>query len=130
MERCKEHLRQPPPIHAHIQQTGHSITDTSFNIIGREDQGQARTIKESIFIKVNNPTLNQNIVKYNHRHIWDRAQIGLFPTVQCTNIMQRHTISPTLGSQCTSAQSTRLMLTYSIIISLQQSLVSIRHALN
>ena len=47
-ERCKEHLKQPSPIHAYMQQTGHSITDTSFNIIGREDQGQARTIKESI----------------------------------------------------------------------------------
>ena len=42
----------------HIQQAGNSITDTNFNIIGREDQGQARTIKESIIIRVNNPTLN------------------------------------------------------------------------
>ena len=72
-ERCKEHLKQPSPIHAHIQQTGHNITDTSFNIIGREDQGQARTVKESIFISVNNPTLNQNIGKYNLSHIWDRV---------------------------------------------------------
>ena len=47
-ERCKEHLKQPSPIHAHIQQTGDTIADNSFNIIGREDQGQARTIKESI----------------------------------------------------------------------------------
>ena len=68
-ERCKEHLKQPSP----IQQTGHNITDTSFNIIGREDQSQARTIMESIFIRVNNPTLNQNIVKYNLSHIWDRV---------------------------------------------------------
>ena len=72
-ERCKEHLKQPSRIHAHVQQTGHSITDTSFNIIGREDQGQARTIRESIFIRVNNPTLNQNIGKYNLSHIWDRV---------------------------------------------------------
>ena len=41
-ERCKEHLKQPSPIHAHIQQTGHSITDTSFNIIGREAQGRGQ----------------------------------------------------------------------------------------
>ena len=34
-ERCKEHLQQPSPIHAHIHQTGHNTTDTSFNIIGR-----------------------------------------------------------------------------------------------
>ena len=72
-ERCKEHLRHPSPIQAHIQQTGHTITDISFNIIGREDWGQARTIKESIYIRVNNPTLNQNIGKYNLSHIWDRV---------------------------------------------------------
>ena len=72
-ERRKEHLKQPSPIHGHIQQTGHTITEDSFSIIGREDQGQARTIKESIFIRVNNPTLNQNIGKYNLNHIWDRV---------------------------------------------------------
>ena len=72
-ERRKEHLRQPSPIHGHIQQTGHGITEDSFNIIGREDLGQARTIKESIYIRVNNPTLNQNIGKYNLNHIWDRV---------------------------------------------------------
>ena len=76
-ERHKEHLKQPSPIHVHIQQTGHNITHTSFNIIGREDQGQARTIKESIYIRVNNSTLNQNIGKYNLSHIWHR---GLFNT--------------------------------------------------
>ena len=72
-ERSKEHLKQPSPIHTHIQQTGHTITDTSFNIIGREDQGQVGTIKESIFIRVNNPTLKQNVGKYNLSHIWDRV---------------------------------------------------------
>ena len=72
-ERHKEHLKQGSPVCVHIQQTGHTITDTNFNIIGREDQGQARTIKESIFIRVNNPTLNQNIGMYNLSHIWDRV---------------------------------------------------------
>ena len=72
-ERRKKHLKQPSPIHRHIQQTGHTITEASVSIIGREDWGQARTIKESIFIRVNNPTLNQNIGKYNLNHIWDRV---------------------------------------------------------
>ena len=72
-ERCKEHLKQPSPIHVHIQQTAQNIAENSSNIISREDQGQARTIKESIYIKVNNPTLNQNIGKYNLRYIWDRV---------------------------------------------------------
>ena len=72
-ERCREHLKQPSPIHAHIQQTGHTTTSNNFNIIGREDQGLARTIKESIYIRVNNPMLNRNIGKYNLNHIWDRV---------------------------------------------------------
>ena len=103
-ERCKEHLKQPSPIHAHIQQTGHNINDTSFNIIGREDQGQARTIKESIFIRVSNPTLNQNIGKYNLSHIWDRVLLtsqGLnwaLPNGQHTNVIWGLNISLTLGS--------------------------------
>ena len=62
-ERRKEHLKQPSPIHGHSQATGHPIDNNKFNIIGREDWGQARTIKESIYIRVNNPTLNQNIGK-------------------------------------------------------------------
>ena len=40
-ERCKEHPKHPSPIHAHIQQTCHIIEDSSFNIIGKEDWGQA-----------------------------------------------------------------------------------------
>ena len=42
-------------------------------MIGREDQGLARTIKEAIYIRVNNTTLNRNIGKYNFNHIWDRV---------------------------------------------------------
>ena len=103
-ERHKEHLRQPSPIHTHIQQTGHSITDTSFNIIGREDQGQARTIKESIFIRVNNPTLNQNIGKYNLSHILDRVLLGTPGLKLCssqqssTYLIEGNIINPRLGS--------------------------------
>ena len=54
----------------HSTQTGHS---TNFTIIGREDHGLARTIKESIYIRVNNPTLNRNVGKYNLHHILDRV---------------------------------------------------------
>ena len=51
-ERYKKHLKQPSPIHAHIQQTGHTSTTNNFNITGREDQGLARTIKEALYIRV------------------------------------------------------------------------------
>ena len=72
-ERYKEHLKQPSSIHAHIQETGHIPTTNNFNIIGKEDQGLARSIKEAIYIRVNNPKLNWNIGKYNLNHIWDRV---------------------------------------------------------
>ena len=34
-EGYKEHLKQPSPIHVHIQQTGHTSTPNNFNIEGR-----------------------------------------------------------------------------------------------
>ena len=42
-ERWREHLKQPSPINAHIQQTGHMSTNNNINIIGREDQGNQFT---------------------------------------------------------------------------------------
>ena len=71
-ERFMEHLREPSSIHAHSTQTGHSTTLDNFNIIGRKGHGLSRTIKESINIRVNNPTLNRNVGKYNLHHIMDR----------------------------------------------------------
>ena len=72
-ERYKEYLKQPSPIHVHILQTGHNTTSNNFSIIGREDRDQARTIREAIYIRVNNPTLNRNVGKYNLSHLWDRV---------------------------------------------------------
>ena len=37
----------------------------------------ARTIKEAIYIKVNNPTLSKNIGKYNLPHIWDKLLFSI-----------------------------------------------------
>ena len=33
-------------------------------------------IKESIYIRVNNPSLNNNIGKFNLSHIWDRVLLN------------------------------------------------------
>ena len=63
------------PGHVHSTQTGHNTTPDNFNIIGREDHGLARTIKESIYIRVNNPILN--IGKDNLNHIWDRVLLNI-----------------------------------------------------
>ena len=75
-ERYKEHLKAPSPIHHHSSQTGHPTNHNNFQIIGRERHNLARNIKESIFIRVNNPTLNNNIGKFNLPHIWHRVLLN------------------------------------------------------
>ena len=75
-ERFKEHLKDPSSIHHHSSNTGHPITQQNIQIIGREGHGLARNIKECIFIRVNNPTLNKNIGKFNLSHIWDRVLLN------------------------------------------------------
>ena len=72
-ERFKEHLKAPSPIYEHDNTTGHKTTVDNFKIIGREGHGISRTIQEAIYIRVNNPTLNRNVGKYNLPHIWDKV---------------------------------------------------------
>ena len=69
----KEHLKAPSPIYEHDNTTGHKTTVDNFKIIGREGHGISRTIQEAIYIRVNNPTLNRNVGKYNLPHIWDKV---------------------------------------------------------
>ena len=54
----REHLKDPSPTYDHI--TGHSTTIENFSIVGREDQNFIRAIKEAIYERVNNPSLNRN----------------------------------------------------------------------
>ena len=63
-ERYKGHLKEPLPIHVHTTQAGHSINPENFTITGREDHGLARTIKESIYISVNNPWVSITFIIY------------------------------------------------------------------
>ena len=74
-ERFKEHLKEPSPMHDHINNKHHPTSQHNIQIIGREGHGLARNIKESIFIMVNNPTLNRNISKFNLPNIWDRVSL-------------------------------------------------------
>ena len=73
VERFKEHLKDPSPIHHHSNTTSHITTQDNFQIKGREHHGIPRTIRESIYIRVKNPTLNRNIGKYNLHQIWDKV---------------------------------------------------------
>ena len=88
--RYKEHLREPSPIQVLSQSTGHQFSQDNFNIIGREGQVLTRSIKESIYIRVNNPTLNRNIAKFQLNHIWERVLFSTpnvkvaIPNRECT----------------------------------------------
>ena len=75
-ERYKEHLKAPSPIYDHYNITGHETSIENFSIVGREDQYLIRAIKEAIYIRVNNPSLNRNIGKYHLPHIWDEVLLN------------------------------------------------------
>ena len=75
-ERYKEQLNAPSPIYDHSNITGHNITLNNLSIVGREEQNLSRLIKESMFIRANNPSLNKNIGKYHLPHIWDEVLIN------------------------------------------------------
>ena len=72
-ERYREHMREPSPIMDYQNTTGHEVSLDNFSIVGREDKSIARNIKEAIFIRVNDPSLNGNIGKFQLPHIWDEV---------------------------------------------------------
>ena len=76
-ERFKKHQKAPSPIFDHFNTTGHSIRVENFNIVGREDQNLKRAIKEALYIRVNNPSLNRNVGKYHLPHIWDEVLFNI-----------------------------------------------------
>ena len=76
-ERLKEHLKAPFPIYDHHNISGHDVTIDNFTILGREDQNLLRTIKEALYIRANNPSLNRNIGKYHLPHIWDEVLLNI-----------------------------------------------------
>ena len=76
-ERLKEHLKAPSPICDHHNISGHDVTIDNFTILGREDQNLLRTIKEALYKRANNPSLNRNIGKYHLPHIWDEVLLNI-----------------------------------------------------
>ena len=75
-ERFKEHLKPPSPIYDHSNISGHSVNINNFKIVGREDLNQIRTIKEALYIRVNDPSLNRNVGKYHLPHVWDEVLVN------------------------------------------------------
>ena len=72
-ERFTEHQKAPSHIYDHFNTTSHNITLDNFSKVGREDQNLNRAIKEALYIRINNPSLNRNIGKYHLPHIWDEV---------------------------------------------------------
>ena len=72
-ERFKEHQKAPSPIFDHYTTTGHNIKLENFSIVGKEDQNLKRAIKEAMYIRANDPSLNRNVGKYHLPHIWDEV---------------------------------------------------------
>ena len=58
-ERVKEHFKAPSPIHLHSTTTGHPMDPEQFNIVHKEVNSHSRTIKEAMFIHVQDPNLNR-----------------------------------------------------------------------
>ena len=76
-ERFKKHQKSPSPIHDHINISGHTVSTEDFSILAREDQNLLRTIKEAIYIRANNPSLNRNVGKFHLPHIWDEVLLNI-----------------------------------------------------
>ena len=75
-ERFKEHLKAPPLYMTIVTSLVIPPHLTTFNIVGREEHSLSRLIKESMYIRVNNPSLNKNIGKYHLPHIWDEVLVN------------------------------------------------------
>ena len=81
-DRIKEHFKAPSPIHLHSSTTGHPMDPNQFSIVHKEVNSQPRTIKEAMFICMQDPPLNRNLGKYQLPHIWDHL-LQASPTLQC-----------------------------------------------
>ena len=73
--------------HHHSSSTGHPLSPECFNIIHWETQGSSRNIKKAMFIRVNDPSLNRNLGKYQLPHIWDNIlKDASMPQVKQSNL--------------------------------------------
>ena len=77
LERGSKNISRHPPQNMTIFTPLVTISPLeTFSIVGREDQNLSRWIKEALFIRVNNPSLNNNIGKYHLPHIWDEVLLN------------------------------------------------------
>ena len=71
---------QNSAVYLHTKETGHSFDITDATILDKEEQWHRRGIKEAIWERVEEPSLNKKGgLRYNLPHAWDRA-IKLIPS--------------------------------------------------
>ena len=73
----KNTWRPSSPLYDHYNTTGHATTVDNFSMVGMEEKNHAWSVKEAIFIWVNDPSLNKNIGNYQLPHIWDEVLVSL-----------------------------------------------------
>ena len=73
LERGSKNISRPPPQHLSTITPLVTVSLENFSVVGREEQNLMRTIKEALYIRVNNPSLNRNIGKHHQPHIWDEV---------------------------------------------------------
>ena len=69
----KEHLKAPSLIYGHYNTTAHTTIVENFSIEGKEDRNLMRIIKEAIYTRVNNTSLNKNIGKHHLPNMSDEV---------------------------------------------------------
>ena len=89
-ERVKEHLKAPSPIHLHSATSGHPLDPNQFNIVHKEVNSQSRTIKEAMFICIQDPP-STGIWASTNCHIY-----GTSPYMhhQCSSTNQHNSQQP------------------------------------
>ena len=94
-KRFKEHQKLPSPIYDNQSKTGQSTSVEDFKIMCIEGNNLSRYIKESISIRVYNPTVNRNMGKYNLRTQSQEQTRAAWTSSGTGNIPEQNIFSPT-----------------------------------
>ena len=68
--------------HLHHDTTGHSVDIKDVKILAKESKFHERGVKEAIFIRVNNPSLNKDQGRHFLPHLWDSLLMSRVPSVK------------------------------------------------